>query len=94
MTIYKLPTIAAYWRKDNRIGDDGICNLMIRNHFCETLQNLQFTDNRNDDKTDEAFKIRPVIDHLNSKFSELLSNDTEQSIDEHKLKFKGRSGMK
>ena len=94
MTIYKLPTIADYWRKDNRIGNDGICNLMIRNHFCEILQNLQFTDNRNDDKTDEAFKMRPVIDRLNSKFSELPSNDSEQSIDERKVKFKGRSGMK
>ena len=25
----------------------------------------------------------PEIDHLNSKFSEVLSNDSEQSIDEH-----------
>ena len=38
--------------------------------------------------------MRSVIDHLNSKFSEVLWNDSEQTIDEHKLKFKGRSGMK
>ena len=38
--------------------------------------------------------MRPVIDHLNSKFSEVIWNDSEQTIDEHKLKFKGRSGMK
>ena len=38
--------------------------------------------------------MRPVIDHLNSKFSEVLSNDSEQSIDEHMGKFKRRSGMK
>ena len=38
--------------------------------------------------------MRPVIDHLNSRFSEVLSNDSEQSIDEHMGKFKGRSGMK
>ena len=38
--------------------------------------------------------MRPMIDHLNSKFSEVLSNDSEQSIDEHMVKFKGRSGMK
>ena len=31
---------------------------------------------------------------LNSKFSEVLSNDGEQSIDEHMVKFKIRSGMK
>ena len=38
--------------------------------------------------------MRPVIDHLNSKFSEVLSNDSEQSFDEHKVKFKSRSGLK
>ena len=81
MAINKLPTIAEYWRVDNLIGNDGIQNTMIRNRFCEILQNLHFADNRKDDKT--AFKMRPVIDHLNSKFYEVLSNDSEQSIDEH-----------
>ena len=38
--------------------------------------------------------MRPVIDHLSSEFSEVLSIDNEQSIDEHMVKFKGRSGMK
>ena len=69
-------------------------NTMIRDHFYEILQDLNFVDNRNDDKTNEAFKTRPVIYHLNSKFSEVLLNDSEESIDEHMVKFKGRSGMK
>ena len=56
---------------------------MIRKRFCEILQNLHFADNSKVDKTDKAFKIRPVIDHLSSKFPEVLSNDSEQSIDEH-----------
>ena len=56
---------------------------MIQNHFYEILQNLLFSCNRKDDKTDKDFKMRPVIDHLNSKFSQVLSNDSEQSIDEH-----------
>ena len=94
MAINKLPRIAEYWRVDNLIGNDDIQNTMIRNRFCEILQNLHFADNRKDNKTDKAFKMRPVIDHLNSKFSEVLSNDSEQSIDEHMVKFKGRSGMK
>ena len=38
--------------------------------------------------------MRPLIDHLNSKFYEVLSHGSEQSIDEHKVKFKGRSRMK
>ena len=67
---------------------------MIRNRFCEILQNLHFSDNTYDDKTDRGFKVRPVIDHLSKKFAELLSNDKEQSIDKHMVKFKGCSGMK
>ena len=93
MAINKLPTIAEYWRVDNLIGNDGIQNTMFRNR-CEILQNLHFADNRKDDKTDKAFKVRPVIDHLNWKVSEVLSKNSEQSIDEHMVKFKGGSGMK
>ena len=74
-------------RADNLIGNDGIQNTIIRNRFCEILQNLYFTDNRKDDKADKAFKIRLEIDHLNSKFSEVLSNDSEQSIHEYIVKF-------
>ena len=56
---------------------------LIRNGFSEILQNLHFADNRKDNKTDKAFKMESVIDHLNSKFSEVLSNDSEQSTDKH-----------
>ena len=52
MAINKLPTIAEYWRVDNRIGNNVIQNAMIRNRFCEILQNLLFADNTEDDKTD------------------------------------------
>ena len=38
--------------------------------------------------------MRAVIDHLNSEISEVLSNDSDQGIDEHMVKFNGRSGMK
>ena len=67
---------------------------MIQNSFCEIFQNLHFADNRKDDKTDKVFKMGPVIDHRSSKLSEVLSNDSEQSLDKRMVKFKGRSGMK
>ena len=86
MAINKLPTIGEYWRVDNLIGNDGIQNTTIRNRFCEILQNLLFADNRKENKTDKAFKMKSVIDHLNLKFSEVLSNDSEQRIDEHMVK--------
>ena len=87
MAINKLPTVAIYWRVDNLIINDGIQNTMIRNRFCEILQNLHFADNRKDDKTDKVFKTGPGIDPL---IPEILIS----SIDENMVKFKGRSGIK
>ena len=45
IAINKLNKIAEYWAVDSLIANDGIQNTMIRNHFCEILQNLRFADN-------------------------------------------------
>ena len=81
MGINKLHTNTEHWRVDNLIGNDGIQSTMIWNRF-----------NRKDDKTEKTFKMRLVIDHLNSRFSEVLPNDSGQSLDENMVKFKDRSG--
>ena len=94
MAINKLSAIVEYWRVDNLIGNNVFQNTMIQNRFCEILQNLHFAGNTYYDKTDRGFKIRQVVDHLNKKFGEVLSNNKEQSIDEHMVKFKGRSDVK
>ena len=65
-----------------------------KNMVQSILQNIHFSNNDNDDKTDKSYKIRPVIEHLNKAFSESLSNSPFQSIDKHMCKFKGRLSMK
>ena len=67
---------------------------MIKTKFQSILQNLHFSSNDNDDKTDKSFKIRPIIEHPNKLFAESLSNSPFQSVDDHMCKFKGRSSMK
>ena len=67
---------------------------VFRTQWFENIFVRSFKIYRQDDKTDKAFKMRPVIDHLNSKFFEVLSNDSEQSIDKQMVSFKGRFGMK
>ena len=47
-----------------------------------------------DDKSDKGYKVRSFINHFNQSFSSSVSNDDSQSIDEHLMKFKGRSSMK
>ena len=63
---------------------------MTRTRFQYLLQNLHFSNDDNDDKTDKSYKIRPVIEHLNKVFAASLSNSWFQSGGEHI----GRSSMK
>ena len=80
MEINKLSAIAEHWGLDNLIGNKFIQNTMIQNHFCKILQNLHFADNTYDDKTDRGFKVRPVIDHVNKNFAEVLSNNNWSNV--------------
>ena len=76
------------------VGNKGIRNVMSRSRFEEILQNLHFSDNTKDDKSDKGYKVRSLINHFNQSFSECVSDDCTQSIDEHMVKFTGRSSMK
>ena len=87
MGINKLPSLEDYWSTDKCIGNEKIQNVMTRTRFQSILQNLHFSNNDNDDKTDKLYKIRPVFD-------ESLSNSPFQIVDEHMCKFKGKSSMK
>ena len=71
--INKLPTIAEYWRVDNLIGNDVFTTqwfetVLVRSFKIFKIYILQITERTT--KTDEAFKMKPVIDHLNLIFSE------------------------
>ena len=94
MGIDKLPSLEDYWSTDKCIGNDKIQNVMTRTRFQSILQNLHFSNDDNDDKTDKSYKIRPVIEHLNKVFAESLSNSPFQSVDKHMCKFKDRWIMK
>ena len=43
-----------------------------------------------DDKSDRGYKIRPIINHLNTAFRSAVSDGKSQAIDEHMTKFKGK----
>ena len=94
MGINKLPSSKDYWSTGKCIGNEKIQNVMTRTRFHSILQNLHFSYNDNDDKTDKSYKIRLFIEHLNKIFAESLSNIPFQSDDEHMCKFKVRSSMK
>ena len=59
---------------------------MPRQRFKYFFRNLHFSDNAKSDKNEKGFKIRPVVDHFNNSFSNAVSNDELQSVDEHMVK--------
>ena len=93
--VNKLPTIHHYWEGDDYVGNEGIRNVMTGERFKEILQNIHFADNSKSNKeSDKGCKISPLIDHFNKVFPEAMSDDSKQTIEEHMVKFKGRSSMK
>ena len=82
MGINKLPSLEYYWLTGKCIGNEKIQNDTKRTRFQSILENLQFSNNDNDDKTDKSYKIHPVIKDLNKVFAESLPNSSFQSFDE------------
>ena len=66
---------------------------MARTKFQSILQNLHFSNNDNDDKTDESYKIRAAIEHMSKVFAESLLNSPFQIVDKRMCKRKGRLSM-
>ena len=65
------------------------------NIFSESMtSNLLFGNCPSNTSRFLGYKIRPLIHHFNAAFGEALSPDSEQSIDEHMTKFKGKHTCK
>ena len=67
---------------------------MARSRFEDNISNLYFTDYTKDDKSDKGCNVRSLVKHFKQSLSKSVSIDDSQSIDEHMVKFKGRSSMK
>ena len=93
MGLVKLPSISDYWKRDPTFYYQPIASKKLRNRF------LHFTDNTtlvnyDDPNYDRLTKVRPILIHLNNKFSSLFTPGRDQSIDEAMVPFKGCSSMK
>ena len=72
-----------YWSVNRYLSNDGGRNAMTRNRFMNILQHLHATDKKTAAKSDKAYKMLIVINHLNKAFQDALSDVERQSIDEH-----------
>ena len=96
---HKLPNLRNYWEtRSPSLSMNCVANVMIRERFKEILGNLHFSNNedvvpRDHPAHDRAFKVRCLIDYLNERFLRSMKPEVEQSVDEHMIRYKGRSIM-
>lgn len=84
MSVYHYPSIRSYW--SNKFGFSHIANCMPVNRFEKLRRFIHFNDNRqhlptDHPKHDRLHKLRPVLDHLNERFSS-VPYEQRLSLDE------------
>ena len=99
MGINRLPALDDYWSTDPTLHYSPIANRISRDRFREVSRYLHFVDNatlspRGTPGHDRLGKVRPVIDHLSKRFSDVCDPHREVAIDEAMVKFTGRSTLK
>lgn len=99
MGINRLPAIDDYWSSDQVLHYSPIADRIPRDRFREISRYLHFADNstlepRGSPGHDRLGKVRPVINHLSQRFSDLYKPHREVSVDEAMIKFTGRSSVK
>ena len=96
MGLHQVPTINHFWSSNPLFRVQHVANVMTVKRFKKILEALHVNDNsempkRGDHHYDKLFKVRPLLDLLNTAFVQQAVATTSQSIDEAMIKFKGRS---
>ncbi|XP_067122000.1 piggyBac transposable element-derived protein 4-like [Centruroides vittatus] len=95
--LYK-PSEKMYWSRNKLIETPIFGKLMKRTRYEEIKKNLHFENNTNFNPethdNPKLWKIWPIINNLNSKFSQYYTPQQNISIDESLLLFKGRLSWK
>ena len=99
MGINHLPSLDDYWRRDPLLHYAPIAGRITHDCFREVSHYLHFVNNdslqpRESPSYDRLGKVRPVINHLSTKFADLYQPHCEVAIDEAMIKFQGRSSLK
>ena len=99
MGINSLPSLEDYWKKDPVYHYAPVADCISRDRFSEISRYLHFVDNstlvpRTSPAYDRLGKIRPLLNHILSRFSAVYTPGQDLAVDEAMIKFQGRSSMK
>ena len=96
MSLMPLFRSRLYWSA--AYGIEQVSSIMGKVRFEHIKRNIHFNNNSvmptsEEENFDRLFKIRPLLDHLRSKFK-TISIDQKACVDEQIVAFKGRSKLK
>ncbi|XP_050503408.1 piggyBac transposable element-derived protein 2-like [Diabrotica virgifera virgifera] len=81
---HPLPCRRLYWTVDEDVHTPIVSNAMRRNRLDELMSFIHLADNQSNDGTDRMYKIRPLLDMLNSAFKQITPGPTV-SVDENHI---------
>ena len=96
MIMMGLVNLPCLWRKDTLFYCPAIADKMSRDRFLEIHKYLHFTNNEalESNNDDRLWKVREVLDMMQSRFVSLYDPHRECAIDEAMVPYKGRSSLK
>lgn len=99
MGFHVLPSMRHYWSEDENFHVERIARVMSVKRFLKILRFIHVNDNTKMPKRgelgyDKLFKVRPFLNHLNTKYMVLFSPSRHLAVDESMVGFKGRSSLK
>lgn len=99
MGFHELPSMRLYWSSKPSFRVEAIANVMSLRRFLLILRFLHLNDNstmpkKGEPNFDRLYKLRPMLNFLKKRFSDLFSPSRFLSIDESMVAFKGRSALK
>lgn len=83
------PSIASYWSTDV-LYKNQVSQVLSRNRFEMLLRMIHFSDPENNINNDRLYKIRHVLDILNTSFQQIYTIGKEMVIDESMIPWRGR----
>ncbi|XP_031352039.1 piggyBac transposable element-derived protein 3-like [Photinus pyralis] len=85
----KCPNKRMYWSTSDDVPKI-LSNSMRLNRFETILRHLHFNDNSSITPEDKLYKLRPIIDHLNTTFKKHGGLEEQISIDESMIPYYGK----
>lgn len=99
MGLVHVPSLHDYWKRDALYYCPPIADRMSRDRFLEIHKYIHFVNNDNvtrpgDPQYDRLCKVRPVLEMIEQRFTDVYHPSRECAIDEAMVPYKGRSSLK